>query len=105
MPLDTRATISLRPLPPLPPSPAVRSTQTEPVRGDITNQFGAAVMDREGPYAVHVDVAGPLGHGIVDTMVDATYDLRPAPYMPWKSPTRSRMRPGLSSALDLLAFS
>jgi hypothetical protein len=57
------------------------SARTEPVRGDITNQFGAVLMDHEGPYAVHVEVTGPLGQAVVDSMVDATYDLRPPPYM------------------------
>jgi hypothetical protein len=75
---DTRATVSVR------PSAAqakVVSTRTEPVRGDVTNQFGAVVMDHEGPYSVHVEVAGSMGAAAVDSMVDATYDLRPAPYM------------------------
>jgi hypothetical protein len=39
------------------------------------------VLDHEGPFAVHVDVEGPLGRAGVDARVDATYDLRPAPYM------------------------
>jgi hypothetical protein len=51
------------------------------VRGDVTNQFGAVLMDHEGPYAVHVEVGGPMGAASIDTMVDATYDLRPPPYM------------------------
>ena len=33
------------------------------VRGDVTNQFGAVVMDHEGPYSVRVEVTGPLGRG------------------------------------------
>ena len=51
------------------------------MRGDVTNQFGAVVMDHEGPYAVHVEVDRPARSGVVDAMVDATYDLRPPPYM------------------------
>jgi hypothetical protein len=39
------------------------------------------VLDHEGPFAVHVTVDGPLGHAAVDSRVDATYDLRPPPYM------------------------
>lgn len=82
MPLDTRAIVSARAAaPPSPAQDAVRSTKTAPVRGDVTNQFGALVFDHEGPYAVHVEVAGPLGQAVVDAMVDATYDLRPPPYM------------------------
>ena len=82
IPSDTRATITVRPSAPPSPSPAgTLSARTEPVRGDVTNQFGAVVMNHEGPYAVHVDVTGPLGQAAVDSMVDATYDLRPPPYM------------------------
>jgi hypothetical protein len=54
---------------------------TEPVRGDVTNQFGAVVMNHEGAYAVLVEVAGSLGRASIESMVDATYDLRPPPYM------------------------
>jgi hypothetical protein len=81
IPADTRATVSVRPSAPSSSSVAVQSTRTEPVRGDVTNQFGAVLMDHEGPYAVHVEVAGPLGQASMEAMVDATYDLRPAPYM------------------------
>ena len=49
----------------------------EPVRGDLTNQFAALLMDHEGRFAVRVSVAGPLGPAAVDAEVDATYDLRP----------------------------
>ena len=38
-------------------------------------------MDHEGPYEVRVDVDGPLGPAAIDSRVDATYDLRPPPYM------------------------
>ena len=36
-------------------------------------------MDHEGPFGVRVTVDGPLGRAAVDSQVDATYDLRPAP--------------------------
>lgn len=82
VPPDTHATVSVRPSAPPPSSNAgEQSTRTEPVRGDLTNQFGAVLMDHEGPYAVHVEVAGAMGRAAVDAAVDATYDLRPAPYM------------------------
>jgi hypothetical protein len=82
LPADTRATISVRPAaPPSPSRSATHSTRTAPVRGDITNQFGAVLMDHEGPYAVEVEVTGPLGPATMNAMVDATYDLRPPPYM------------------------
>jgi hypothetical protein len=80
LPAETRATVSVRAVGATDASP-LRSSVTTPVRGDVTNQFGAVVMDHEGPYAVHVEVAGPSGRGSVDTTVDATYDLRPPPYM------------------------
>ena len=91
LPADTRATVSVQSTQPVQkdrpyvqkdrPYTASRSARTEPVRGDVTNQFGAVVMDHEGPYAVHVDVTGSMGQAAVDAMVDATYDLRPPPYM------------------------
>jgi hypothetical protein len=80
VPAETRATVSVRPVGATEMLPQRRSVTT-PVRGDVTNQFGAVVMDHEGPYAVRVEVTGPGGNAIVDTTVDATYDLRPPPYM------------------------
>jgi len=82
----TRATVSVRPLDSTPPAGprasevALRAT-AEPVRGDVTNQFAVVTLDHEGSFAVHVDVDGPLGRAAVDSRIDATYDLRPAPYM------------------------
>jgi hypothetical protein len=82
----THATVSVRPLDSTPPAGprasevAMRAT-AEPVRGDVTNQFGVVTLDHEGSFAVHVDVDGPLGRAGVDSRIDATYDLRPAPYM------------------------
>jgi len=75
--------VSVRPSaqPSSPSQETVQSARTEPVRGDVTNQFGAVLMDHEGPYAVHVEVTGPIGHASIDAMVEATYDLRPPPYM------------------------
>jgi hypothetical protein len=82
LPADTRATVSVRPSAPSASAQAAAQTaRTEPVRGDVTNQFGAVLMDHEGPFAVHVDVNGAMGQANVEAMVDATYDLRPPPYM------------------------
>lgn len=53
----------------------------EPVRGDAGNQFASVLMDHEGPYRVAVTVSGPLGEAAVEAQADATYDLRPPPYM------------------------
>ena len=78
IPKETRATVAIR---------AAGQTARElvatasPVRGDVTNQFAALVMDHEGRYAVLVSVEGPLGNATLRAEVDATYDLRPARYM------------------------
>jgi hypothetical protein len=86
IPEGTHATVTVHPIDSTPPAgprasePAMHAT-TEPVRGDVTNQFAVVTLDHEGPFAVHVDVDGPLGHSGVDSRIDATYDLRPAPYM------------------------
>ena len=76
VPPDTRATIVTEPLD-RPGSP--RSAVTEPVRNDPSNQVGAVVFDHEGRFRVRVDVRGSMGGGRVESEVDATYDLRPAP--------------------------
>jgi hypothetical protein len=55
--------------------------RTAPVRGDVGNQFAGLVLDHEGPYAVRVDVDGPLGGATVGATVQATYDLRPARWL------------------------
>jgi hypothetical protein len=78
LPPTTRAVVTVRPLDR--PGPEVKQPAA-PVNGDVTNQFAGLVMDHEGRFAVHVTIAGPLGEGMVDGEVDATYDLRPAPYL------------------------
>jgi hypothetical protein len=87
IPPETRVTVSARGIagPPdkyggRPPRPAV-SAVAAPVRDDTANQFAALRMDREGPYEIRVDVDGPLGRAVIDSRVDATYDLRPPSYM------------------------
>jgi hypothetical protein len=85
-PPGTHARVSVRalstavPAGPRAPESAL-SAAAAAVRGDVTNQFVTIVLDHEGPFAVHVDVEGPLGRAGVDSHVDATYDLRPPPYM------------------------
>lgn len=74
LPPDTRALLTIAPV--RRDGPA-RSASAAPVRGDMTNQFAAVVMDHEGPFTVRVDIDGPLGAGTVTATVDATYDLRP----------------------------
>ena len=55
--------------------------EAPPVGGDATRRFVALPLDHEGPYAVTVALSGPSGHATLETMVDATYDLRPQPYL------------------------
>lgn len=78
VPTPTRARVTIRPLDR--PGPELTSP-AEAVRGDVTNQFAALVMDHEGRFAVRAEVDGPLGPASVDAEVNATYDLRPAPYL------------------------
>jgi hypothetical protein len=78
VPAGTRALVSIRPLERDAPASAARA---EPVRGNTGNQFAVLVMDHEGPFAVRVTIEGPLGEAAVDAMAEATYDLRPPPYM------------------------
>ena len=74
LPEATRVTLSVRPRD---GRGVERTAAAAPVRGDITNQFAAVVLDRETRFAVAVDIAGPLGAARVTGAVDATYDLRP----------------------------
>jgi hypothetical protein len=76
LPSATRATVAVTPAD---GRAGETSRQTEPVNGDATRQFAALVLDHEGPFAVHVSIAGPLGSAEIGTAVDATYDARPAP--------------------------
>lgn len=78
LPRDTTVTVAVRPL----GRPGAELTaMADPVRGNVTNQFAALVMDHEGPFGVRVTIGGPLGGATVESTVDATYDLRPPPYM------------------------
>ena len=56
-----------------------REQIADPVGGDPSRRFAYLVMDHEGRFAVRVTIDGGLGRAEVDTSVDATYDLRPAP--------------------------
>jgi hypothetical protein len=60
---------------------ATRSVDATVSARDGNTYFGALVLDREGPYRIEVDVSGPQGHVTVRTTVDATYDLRPSPFV------------------------
>ena len=73
-PPGTQATVSIAPV----NRPSTGQTAAAaPVRGNITNQFAALVMDHEGSFRVLVSIDGPRGRETVDASVDATYDLRP----------------------------
>jgi hypothetical protein len=78
VPAGTHATVAIRPLDRDGPT---RTGQATPVNGSIERQFIALLMDHEGPFSVHLTVDGPLGRVEIDSRVDATYDLRPAPAM------------------------
>jgi hypothetical protein len=78
IPAGTRARVTIRPLDRQGPA---RSGDAAPVDGAVTRQFVALLMDHEGPFGVHVGVDGPLGQAEVESKVDATYDLRPAPFL------------------------
>jgi hypothetical protein len=78
VPAGTRATVAIRPLD---REGQTRTGQADPADGSPARQFVALLMDHEGPFAVRVTVDGPLGRAEIDSQVDATYDLRPAPAM------------------------
>lgn len=75
LPAQTRAAVAVRPL----DRAGMQVTApASPVRGDVTNQFAAVVMDHEGRFAVDVTIDGPLGTAAVHAAAEATYDLRPS---------------------------
>lgn len=78
VPADTHATVAIRPLDRDGP---VRTGRAEAVDGSAARQFVTLLLDHEGPFGVHVTVEGPMGRAEVESQVDATYDLRPAPAM------------------------
>ena len=78
VPAETHADVSINALDRSAPRVTGRA---QPVNHEISRQFAALVMDHEGRFGVAVTVDGPLGHAEVETNVDATYDLRPAPIM------------------------
>jgi hypothetical protein len=78
LPRDTQASVSIVPL----DRPGeMRAGRAAPIGGDGARQFIALPISREGRYRVTVALAGPLGVAAVDADVDATYDLRPPPFL------------------------
>jgi hypothetical protein len=51
------------------------------VKDDPATFYAALPMDHEGPFGVHVVIDGRSGRAEVDCEVQATYDLRPAPFL------------------------
>ncbi|MGH9309780.1 MAG: hypothetical protein ACRD1U_10425, partial [Vicinamibacterales bacterium] len=78
LPPDTRARITIAPSDRGRPS---LSADAEPIENDIGRQFVALLMDHEGPFSVQTTITGSLGTAVIDSAVDATYDLRPPPAM------------------------
>ncbi|HXE81636.1 MAG TPA: hypothetical protein VNK41_12845 [Vicinamibacterales bacterium] len=78
LPADTAVTVGIRPAGS--DGPWQRAAAA-PVGGDLSRQFVALVMDREGRFDVRVEIEGSLGRGEAEAWVDATYDLRPPPIM------------------------
>jgi len=78
IPAGTQATVAIWPLDREGPR---REGRADPVKGEVARQFVALLMDHEGRFGVHLTIDGPLGRAVVDSQVDATYDLRPAPWL------------------------
>ena len=78
LPAGTHADVSIEALDAAAPRVTGRA---QPVDNEISRQFAALVLDHEGRFGVAVTVDGPLGRAEVETTVDATFDLRPAPIM------------------------
>jgi hypothetical protein len=78
IPASTSAHVSVQPLGRAGP---VREARAEPVGANAFPQLAALVLDHEGKYRVQVSIAGPLGPARVETEIEATYNLRPAPFM------------------------
>lgn len=53
----------------------------EAVTNDTGSHFAALVLDHEGRFRIDVRARGAQGDGDVSAEVDATYDLRPAPFV------------------------
>jgi hypothetical protein len=60
---------------------AERAADAAPVDGKVSRQYAALLMDHEGRFGVRVTVEGPAGRAEIDSIVEATYDLRPAPFL------------------------
>ena len=59
----------------------LRPRSVEALANNTGSHFGALVLDHEGRFRIDVRVRGPRGDAEVTADVDATYDLRPAPFV------------------------
>ena len=71
----THVEVSIRPVDRAAP---VISARGQLVKSDPATFYVGLPMDHEGPYAVHVTIAG---RGALDCEVQATYDLRPSRFL------------------------
>jgi hypothetical protein len=71
---DLRVHVSVRPLD---RHGRPEAALAAPVDDNRSRLFAALLMDHEGPFAVRVEVESAAGSGVVDSEVEATYDLRP----------------------------
>ena len=78
VPGDTRVRVAITPLDREGPP---HEGAAAPVDGLVSRQFIALLMDHEGPFAVRASIASSKGTAVVDSQVDATYDLRPPAIM------------------------
>ena len=74
--LLTRVTIQ-----PLERGGELRSGVAAPLDGNSARRFVALNMDHEGRFRVRLDMESAGGRHEVDAEVQATYDLRPSPWM------------------------
>jgi len=78
VPADARVVVSITPAD---RAGATLEASAESLDRDPNRRFVALLMDHEGRYRVGVAIDSPLGHADLESAVDATYDLRPAPYL------------------------
>lgn len=78
LPANTLVTLSIAPTD---RAGATLSGAADSIDRDPNRRFVTLLMDHEGRYSVHLAIDGALGRAELESAVDATYDLRPAPFM------------------------
>ena len=76
LPADTVVQISIWPVE---HRESIRIETAKPDQNEPARRTAAFVINHEGKYGVNATIAGPLGPGEVDAVVDAQYDARPRP--------------------------